>query len=158
MASHRGDREAALAVRRAAGAATKKGIKHVRREDTQSVLTLRLLGASKLRSADSNGLSDPYCEAWVFSMKDQAPEHMWRTATRRRTPWECWDHSPLWTIGIMLSTESSECSMGFYVLRSSRRTDENDSLSLATRQRYDNTGEVICTVVSCFRPSGRFTF
>jgi hypothetical protein len=73
------------------GAATKKEIKHVRREDTQSVLTLRLLGASKLRSADSNGMSDPYCEAWVFSMKDQAPEHMWRTATRRRTLEPKWD-------------------------------------------------------------------
>lgn len=75
------------------GAPTRRDIKSVRPQDQAATLELRILSGVGLASRDSNGVSDPYCEAFVWCPDDPACSHVWRTATKLKTLNPKWDES-----------------------------------------------------------------
>ena len=79
FAKHRGRSLGESTVTWGTGAAEKRAIKTMRAEETAASVRLRVVRAAGLVAADSNGASDPYCEAYVFCPESSACSHMWRT-------------------------------------------------------------------------------
>ena len=70
---------------------SKEDVKKISRDLVDTKLSVWLVSAAGLMSADDNGLSDPYCEIWVWCPGDASCDHMWRSKTILETLEPMWD-------------------------------------------------------------------
>eukprot|EP00327_Prymnesium_parvum_P045867 CAMPEP_0205866586 /NCGR_PEP_ID=MMETSP1083-20121108/8494_1 /ASSEMBLY_ACC=CAM_ASM_000430 /TAXON_ID=97485 /ORGANISM="Prymnesium parvum, Strain Texoma1" /LENGTH=462 /DNA_ID=CAMNT_0053228591 /DNA_START=161 /DNA_END=1549 /DNA_ORIENTATION=+ len=75
------------------GAPARKEIASIPTSNRVASLELRIIGGVGLASRDSNGQSDPYCEAYVWCPGDQSCSHVWRTSTKLKTLNPKWNES-----------------------------------------------------------------
>lgn len=75
------------------GAPIRREIMALPAQQRVATLELRIVGASNLSSRDTNGQSDPYCEAHAWCTDDPSCSHVWRTSTKLKTLNPKWDVS-----------------------------------------------------------------